>query len=180
MQDIYKLLETITFWHWLIFSAIWIVSHAIGYLVFAKWVLCKQWKLYKNLKRPVIILTPISEDRAPIVGGEMKNEISLLKSSGLLNISSADTNYQAFDPTGRHCVVVLGYMPGMAGLEDMMTRMKNNHVPLVVYTYGKNTAVQGRDKELFDQYPYVLYANFPLTLLNHIFSTVASYPYDRK
>ena len=179
MENLVKALEALSFWHWVFLGVAWLVTHAIVYFVFAKWILCRQWKLYQNLRRPVIILTPTSEDGAPIVGGEMTNEISLLKSNGLLNISYDGSDYRTFDPTGKHCVVVLGYKEGMAGLDDLLRRMKSNHVPLVVYTYGKN-AVADRDKQLFDQYPWMLYANFPLTLLNHIFSTVASYPYDRK
>ena len=109
----------------------------------------------------------------------MRNEIKLLKDNGFLNINDEAGDFRSFDPSGRHCVVVLGYKQGMDGLDDVLNRMKSNHIPLIVYTYGNNT-VAGPDKSLLDGYPYALYANFPLTLLNHIFATVASYPYASK
>jgi len=180
MENLINALSALSLLEWVIVTIVWLVTNGLIYLAFAKWAFSRQWKLYQNLKRPVIVLTPISENGAPLPDGEMKNEITLLKSNGFLNVSSEGADYRAFDPTGKHCVVVLGYRPGMAGLNDILTRIKNNHVPLIVYTYGENAAVHGKDKELFNQYPYMLYANFPLTLLNHIFLTVASYPYDRK
>jgi hypothetical protein len=63
----------------------------------------------------------------------------------------------------------------MAGIQDVLNRIKTKHVPLIVYTFG-NSAVSGPDKAAFDTYPYTLYANFPLTLLNSIFSTVVECP----
>ena len=108
----------------------------------------------------------------------MKAEIQLLHANGFLNVSKRSGDYRTFNPIGQHSIVVIGYKPGIDGLADLLNRIKTNHVPLVVYTYGNN-AVSGTDKVLLEQYPYTLYANFPLTLLNHIFATVASYPYER-
>ncbi len=104
-------------------------------------------------------------------------EIQLLRNNGFLNVSSQPSDYRSFNPVGKHCIVVLGYKEGMAGLDDVIARIKTNHVPLVVYTYGDND-IATADKSKFVDYPYTLYANFPLSLLNHIFSTVASYPYE--
>ncbi len=179
MENLIEALSTLSLLEWIIITVIWLVTNAIIYLSFTKWVFGRLWRLYKNLKRPVIVLTPISESGATIASGEMKNEVQLLKSNGLLNISSDESDFRTFNPAGKHCIVVIGYLPGMIGINDLLTRIKSKHVPLIVYTYGNNR-IDDKDKKMFDEYPFVLFANFPLTLLNHIFSTVASYPYESK
>ncbi|SYZ71959.1 hypothetical protein TRIP_C20074 [Candidatus Zixiibacteriota bacterium] len=179
MQQLWSALSTLSLLQWTILAIIWLGTNVLIYGAFAKWIFRRQWRLYRNLKRPVIVLIPTMNSGQMIPGGEMKSEIQLLKTNKLLNIAEEPQEYRTFNPSEKHCVVVIGYKPGMEGLPDILSRVKSNHVPLIVYTYGNN-AVGGSDKKLLDEYPYTLLANFPLTLLNQIFSTVASYPYDRK
>ena len=179
MDQLIDTLSALSLLEWIIVVVIWLITNAIIYLSFAKWLFRRQWTFYKNLKRQIIILTPMLADGSTMTGAEMKNEIQLLRDNGFLNVKAEPGDYRSFNPTGKHCIVVIGYKSSMDGLNDILDRIKSNHVPLIVYTYGNN-AVAGSDKSLLDQYPYTLYANFPLTLLNHIFSTVASYPYESK
>lgn len=178
MQDIWNALSAVSLLQWTLLVAVWLITNGLIYLAFARWVFRRQWRLFQNLKRPVIVLTPMSEGWVPMADSAMGNEIHLLKASGFLNVAAHSGDYRMFDPAGKHCVVVLGYRPGMIGLGDVLQRMKQHHVPLIVYTYGNNRALAGADQDLLNQYPYMLPANFPLTLLNHIFATVASYSYE--
>jgi len=112
-----------------------------------------------------------------VPGSDLSSEYQLIKDNGVLNVH-APSDTSTFNPARNHCIVVVGYRPGMLGLDDLLARIKSNHVPLIIYTYG-NTAVVPTDKTKLDSYPYILMANFKLTLLNHIFSTVSSFPYAR-
>lgn len=177
MEQLINALSALSLIQWIIVSAVWLMTNALLLIAFVWWFFRRQWKFYKNLKRPVLIFPPIGENNIPIAGGEMKNELKLLKDNGFLNVKDESGNFKSFNPVGKHCVVVIGYKPGMLGLADILRRIQSNHVPLIVYTYGSN-AINGNDKKLIDEYPYSLLANFPLTLLNHIFATVSSFPYD--
>lgn len=178
MHQLIEALSALSLLQWIIVSIVWIVSNVAIYYAFARWVLRRQWRLYRNLKRPIILLAPTNESGDVMPGGDLSTELQLLHNNGFLAVEQVARSYKTFNPIGKHCVVVVGYKPGMAGLDDLLGRIKSNHVPLIVYTYGNNL-VSGPDKAKFDGYPYTLYANFPLTLLNHIFATVASFPYDR-
>ncbi len=179
LQAIYKALSDISLLQWVIVTVIWIVLAVAVAASFMRWTFRRHWRLYKNLKRPVIVLEPQHASGAPVPDGSLAPVIEIMRKSGLLNVKNQPSDHRHFDPSGKHCVVVLGYRPSMTGLEDILTRIKSHHVPLIVYTYGSNK-ITGEDKAKLDGYPFTLYANFPLTLLNHIFATVASYPYDPK
>jgi hypothetical protein len=157
---------------------VWLGTNLLIYYSFARWIFRRQWRLFQNLKRPVVILQPQQPTGDVMPGGKLDVEIGMIRENGFLNVANQPTDHRSFNPVGKHCVVVLGYRPGMVGLGDILSRIKSNHVPLIVYTYGE--VISGPDKETLGSYPSALYANFPITLLNHIFATVASYPYERK
>lgn len=179
MSQLIDALSALSLIEWVIVSAVFLATHIVVYLAFAKWVYRRQWKLYQNLKRPIVVFKPTYENGSVMPGGDMANEVKLLKKNGLLNIDDSPGNFKNFNPKGKHCIVVIGYKAGMAGFAEFLRRIETNHVPLIVYTFGSN-AVAGDDKKVMDKYPYALPANFPLTLLNHIFATASSYPYDTR
>ena len=172
LYDVVSVLSTI---EWGIIVVIWIASTGALFWLFFRWFLRRQWQLYRNLKRPIVLLRPVLATGAPVADGDLTQEYNLIQRTGFLNIQ-APTDYRSFNPAGNHCIVVLGYKAGMAGLDEVLARLKSNHVPLILYTYG-NVTIRPEDKLKLDSYPYALMANFPLTLLNHIYSTAASFPY---
>jgi hypothetical protein len=175
--QIYDALSAISLAQWVVVLIILLVSHGIAYLVFIRWALRRTWQLHQHLRRPIVLLQPINATGGLMPGGDLSETLRLLKKNGFLNVQDGVRDHRTFEPGKGHCIVVLGYQQGMAGIDDLLARIKTKHVPLVVYTYGNN-AVSGSDKAAFDSYPYTLYANFPLTLLNSIFATVSSYPYE--
>lgn len=176
--DVFEFLSALSLVHWIVLGIYSIVLLLVRELVFGRWILGRHRRLYKNLKRPVVVLRPLADNGGIVPGGEMIKEIDLLRENGFLNIAPP-TDYRSFDPSGKHCVIVLGYKEGMEGLGEVLNRVKTHHAPLIVYTFGNNRVAE-KDKKELDSYPYILYANFPLTLLNHIFATAASYPYEQK
>lgn len=178
-QSIYKAFSDISLLQWALVTILWIIATVGVSYSFVHWFFRRQWRFFKNLRRPIVILEPRQSSGDLVPGGSMASEIEIIKENGFLNVDRQPTDSRRFNPAGKHCIVVLGYKPGMIGLDDILIRIKSNHVPLIVYSYGSNS-ITGDDKAKFDTYQLTLYANFPLTLLNHIFATVASYPYDPK
>ncbi len=128
-----------------------------------------------------MIITPTDKSNCQIRGKEIRIERDLLVRNEFLKLDSAVTDYRSFNPQNNHCLVVLGYDSKMGGLDEVLQKVKHSQIPLIVYTYGENIGVISDDhKELFDTYPLTIYANFQLTLLNHIFTTLAVYRYDKK
>jgi len=167
--------------HWLVGIAMYSIVTAGAMLAFARWLFRRQWAFYKNLKRSVLVLSPVDEEFTKMPDKELTIEITLLKKNGFLYIKDDITDYRSFDTSNHHGLVVIGYHEKMAGLDDLLVRIKSNsHIPLIVYTYGRNKdVISEAHQELFKSYPYTLYANFPITLLNQVFTTVASFPYKR-
>lgn len=127
-----------------------------------------------------MIITPTDERNAQIPGKEMRIERDMLARNGFLRMHNGLSDYRSFNPNNRHCVLVLGYDQKMSGLDDVLTKVKNLQIPLIVYTYGENNALSAEHRQKFESYPLTIFANFQLTLMNHIFSTLAVYPYDDK
>ena len=170
-----EFLSSLSLAHWLI--SIVLPAFVVG-CGFVLWFNRRFWHLYRNLKRPIRVLTTINSDHEKILGTEMENEIKLLNSNGFLNVVNKG-NYESFNPDDEHCIVVIGYHKSMAGLNELMSMIRNKCIPLIVYTFKQNVnCISPEHKKLFDSYANLLYANFPLTLMNHIFSTVACYPYN--
>lgn len=149
-------------------------------LSFLRHFIRKEWRLYKNLQREIMIITP-SNAAGSISGKGMELEIEKLEESNLFNISKKVPDYRNFNPQDNHCLVILGYDKTMDGIDEILTKIKNLQIPLIVYTYGENvTALNPVDKIKIDNYPWALFANFKLTLLNSVFNTLATYPYGKR
>lgn len=179
--EMMKILSTLSLMHWIVVILFHVVLIAGLTFAFMRWFWRKQWRLHKNLKRPIMMITPTGMGDEKIPGTEMELERKLLKDNGFLNIEDGVTDYRSFSPPSNHCLVVIGYHPDMQGLDDVIMKINNLQIPVIIYTYGKNIdAISENHKNLLKTYPYILYANFQLTLMNHIFCTLASYPYDKK
>jgi hypothetical protein len=179
MQHTFDILKEVHLIYWIIIVGICVAVNIIIFYSFARWFFRRQWRIYQNLRRRIIIIQPTDSEGQGMPGSDMRKEIQLLRESRLFNVISEPIDYHSFNPSGKHCIVVIGYKQGMAGIDNILNKIRTNHVPLIVYTYGP-LSVPASDKRKFDEYPYTLFANFPITLLNHIFSTVASFPYTNQ
>lgn len=179
--ELIKTLSALSLTHWLLLVFYHIVIVGLLTFGFIRWFWRKQWRLYKNLKRSIMIVTPTGQANEKIPSTEMELERKMLKDNGFLNINDQVTDFRSFKPASNHCILVIGYHQDMQGLDELITKVKHLQIPVIIYTYGKNIgAIADKHMRLFNSYPLILYANFQLTLMNHIFSTLASYPYDKK
>src|SRR5438477_9762330 len=93
--DIFSALSTA---QWALVGAIWLISQLIAVFLFARWGLTRSWQLQRNLKRRVVILHPLLPSGAVVPGGELRNELAILRANGLLNIRDGVTDYRTFNP----------------------------------------------------------------------------------
>ena len=148
-------------------------------LIFFRWVIVRTWTLHSNLKRPVIILRPLNVDDRIIKGGEMRSEIRLLEASGLLSVETYPREYLDLPVSNSSCLTVIGFHPEMHGLEKTLEHLRAQHKPVIVYTVRSGDRVEREDHVVaLKRYGHYLLANFPQTLLNHAFTTAATYPYE--
>jgi hypothetical protein len=147
---------------------------------YLNWRTKKDWRLFKNLKRPIMIITPTDNSGKKIAGKEMEVEIEMIKKGGLFNVSDSH-HFQGLSSKTDCCLLVVGYDKEMTGLESIINKAEAMQVPIIFYTYGENVAAISEDaKAVISRYPLHLYANFKLTLLNHIFTTLSTYSYENK
>lgn len=166
---------------WLYGVIVAIFFSTLAVILFLAWFFRKELRLYKNLKRPIMIITPTDSKGKKIAGKEMEVEIEMLKKNNLFNVYTGSHNFQSLNPKENYCLIVVGYDKNMAGLDDILSKVKSLHIPLIFYTYGENIgAIDDEIKKKITQYPLHLCANFKLTLLNHIFTTLSTYPYEKK
>lgn len=180
MQNLINNLSSIFTLRDLMIAVIWFIILAIAVFGFLRHFFRKELRLYRNLKRPIVVITP-SDQQGKIRGKEMDLEIEKLRENKFFNVPDSSTDYKNFNPLNDYCLVVMGYDKNMVGLDEILSKIKNLQIPLIVYTYGENvTALNPNDKTKLDSYPWTLFANFRLTLINSIFNTLATYPYGKR
>lgn len=179
-HPIIQILSNLSLVNWIILSAFYFLTVIISTSLFSRCFLRRQWRFYKNLKRSVFIITPTDAIGSKIARTEMDLERKMLKQNGFLKIDDDVTDYRTFNPNNNHCIVVVGYHQNMKGLDEILIKVKYLQIPLIIYTYGENISVISEsDKDKMGTYPLTIYANFQLTLLNQIFATLATFPYQK-
>ena len=149
LTELIKILSILSLGHWVIIILTNIVLIAGVTLGFMHWFWRKQWRFHKNLRRPIMMITPTGPKGEKIPATEMELERKMLRDNGFLNIDDQVTDYRSFSPTSNHCLVVLGYHKDMQGLDDVLTKVKNLDVPIIIYTYGENSdAIAENHKDL--------------------------------
>ena len=132
-----------------------------------------------NLQRPIMLIEPHDAENQPLAS--MKLERQMLQDNGLLNLSERVPVIDLLDHEDGDCMIVVGYHPDMQGVEKILAFVSHSKLLLIIYTFGKNAQViTPEHQKLFDSYPWHQYANFKMSLLNSIFSTLATFPYGRE
>lgn len=177
-SNIWGFLGQMSLLQWIISIATSFVISAIGVGSYVYFIFKRERILYRNLKRPIMIIEPTNSAGDKIPGTSLEIEKQMIADNGFLRVSKEVSSYQTFNPNNNHCLVVIGYHKDMVGLDKIIAKAEQKCIPIIVYTYGLNAeAVAKDDFKKFKDYPWVLYANFKITLLNSIFSTLATFPY---
>lgn len=133
-----------------------------------------------NLQQARVLVTGASE-------GELYEEQQLLRNWGVKNVEERTFDpkkFAAYIQKHRPDVVVFCYRPlGEAKQDDRVHEvvkvLKNGGrpIPLLVYTFDatKQIRVEGNDMAALSQYRWVVFANFPATLVSHVHEFARSF-----
>ncbi len=110
-------------------------------------------------------------------------ELAILRARGIQNLqvrSNIDSMMQAI-ADGAFDTIIYCYNPtsqedGDANLQRLIDVLclRNSTIPLIIYTFekGEGNRLYDIDHQKTTKYSYSLLANFPITLVNHIFTTI--------
>lgn len=158
--------------------ALKVIGAIVILYAFVAYFLRKEIRLFLNLRRPIFFIIP-KKGGSKVPAKEMEMEIDAIKKNGFFKVSTEVNDYQAFSPQKKYGLVVLGYDREMDGFDEIMSKVKQIQCPLIVYTYGKNTGeIMPEHLAVLNGYPWALISNFKLTLVNSVFTTLATFSYD--
>lgn len=150
------------------FEILSIIAAALIFIFgFLLWVMKKEVRLFLNRKRPIKIFY------AP-GGPNMEIETKTLRQSGFFKIPEDPTsNYQDCHNLTNHGLVIIGYVPGMPGLADILDAVKVKRIPLIVYTKAR---LDPADQALLETYPWYSLCNVPLRIVSDAFTILSTFP----
>jgi len=110
-------------------------------------------------------------------------ELAVLRARGIqkLQVRSNIDNIMQAVAGGAFDTIVYWYNPtsqeeGDANLQRLIDVLclRNSTIPLIIYTFekGEGNRLHSIDQQKTTEYSYSLLANFPITLVNHIFTTI--------
>lgn len=142
------------------------IGGVLSFLGFLLFFLKKEWRLYQNRKRPIMIFKSDSQN--------MGLETKLLRDSKIFSVDEPSENYQEIDRLDNHSPVILGYSPGMRGFEQILQGVKSKKVPLIIY--ANYETITREDAEKLKEYSYYSICNLPLRLMNDVFTILSTFP----
>lgn len=153
-----------------VYTIIWIIiSNVILYFCFLRFFFLKERRLYKNRKRPIMIFK--SKDLS------MELETKLLRDSKFFNIPEDPTDrHQNTDRIKNHGLIIVGYSPGMDGFKNILTTAKDKQIPIIIYAAPGAIGMKGDDYKLICSHSYNCTCNFPLRLVNDVFTILSTFP----
>lgn len=108
----------------------------------------------------------------------MGMETNILRDSKLFKIPEDPTNsYQDCNRIKNHSLVIIGYTPKMDGFKDILDAIKVKKIPVIVYTKEQ---IDPDDRKLLDSYPWHSVCNFPLKLMNDVFTILSTFPNEKR
>lgn len=157
-----------------VYTIIWIIiSNVILYSCFLRFFFLKERRLYKNRKRPIMIFK--SKDQS------MELETKLLRDSKFFNIPEDPTDrHQNTDRIKNHGLIIVGYSPGMDGFKNILTTAKDKQIPIIIYAVPGAIDTKGDDYKLICSYSYNCMCNFPLRLVNDVFTILSTFLHKEK
>jgi len=176
-MTLWEIAGTISLLQWIYISGAWLLGIIVATAAVLKFVFKRERYLHRNLQRPIVVLDPLDGDGKQLGNTDLDDIRKMIGDNEFLTLDERTKNAKTFLPRDNHYLVVIGYDPEMVGLADIVNRVKTLDIPLIVYTYGNNSIREEENKKLLSSYPWTNYANYKISLLNTIFSTLGSWPY---
>jgi len=173
-EDIFNLVQSI---HFLI-TVILIPLVIWLFTMYKKitFTLKKDALLFTNLNRKIKIFYPSSDKTS------LKIEFDEIKKTKIFNPEIPTSDLRDKNNIDSNSLVIIGYRnDNQNDFFDIWNVAVSKKAPIIVYTYGDNNALDPITKNrLSSEYQWYSIANVPMTLINNVFSILATFPYDRK
>jgi hypothetical protein len=151
-----------------ILTSTWpVLLAAFAVLGLAIFVIKKNWRISKNISRPMAIIA---------LGDEMSSEYRLLQKSGYFKRaeSRAFDDRAADDITSEYALVVLRYHKGNDTFWHLYEKLASSGAWIIIYSEPAEIPVD--DLKRIQKYAYYSLCNTPVRLLSDIWATMAVKP----
>lgn len=151
-----------------ILSSTWpLLLTAIAALGLAIFTIKKNWRISKNISRPMALIS---------LNNEMDSEYSLIKKAGYFKKAENRSlnDRVADDITDEYALVVLRYHQGNESFWHVYERLAANRVWVIIYSLPAEIPVD--DLKRLQKYSYHSLCNTPVRLLSDIWATMAVKP----
>lgn len=127
----------------------------------------KEYRMFKNAKRPIMIFK--------CAGVDMEVETRLLRDIGYFRIDEEPcSNYQMADRITDHGLVIVAYGQGIQNFDEILNRVQNAKVPLIVYSKDR---IPDEVTAKIRGYSWCLLCQYPLRLVNDVFGILYTFPH---
>jgi len=129
----------------------------------------KEWRLFKNISRPIGIIA--TEDKP------MTHEAKLLERVGFFNVGAPSSDSRAVDLLNGNRLIIIGYSPNSSTFKTAFNAAKEREIPVIVY--AGPTRIVDEDMTLLQSYSHHSMCNTPLRLISDVFALMSTYPEEK-
>ncbi len=155
-----------------------IAIDAIGFIVvailFLWFVFRRQWRLFKNISKPLIFINLTD------VADGMSVEAAMLKKSGFFSTPEVSSDPRSIDLIDRQSLIILGVgdTTNLERFKEIYTKIKGLTKPVIIYTLGnRDTSFLRDNNTLVKSYSFHTIATTPLRLVSDIFTILSTFPH---
>lgn len=166
-----EILNSLSLLHWLIFISVSLGTGFLGALSYIGLFYKREKIISDNLKRPIKIFCPPGNSQK-----NMEMEYNLLSRSGLFNVEKPTGDSRDSIRLDKHSLVILGCDRKMENFDAVFKKAQEQKIPVLVYTFGDNQALQAEQWKSLNDYPYYSVCNTPLRLTSDVFTMLSTFP----
>ncbi len=139
-----------------------------GFLI---WLIKGNWRFYKNIRRPVIMFAPAD--------AEFKQEFIdlrlFIEDTKTFKVPESPSATTSCDRISDHSVIILAFDNQRQNWKKIFEKAAQKNVPIIIYTFGNNRVEDKEMKEISQNYAYYTYAQNRLSLINCLYTTLATF-----
>lgn len=142
-------------------------------IAFFKYLYKKEFRIFRNLNRPVYIFT--SDNSL-----NLRNEYDTLKQTKLCKTISQPEilELKSLDKIDKYSVVIIGYSSSFTEYSQVFAYLKNKGIPIIIY--APNERVTPEHMNLIKQYLYCELCIIPSRILPAIFNLALIISYEKE
>jgi len=134
-------------------------------------------KLFRNFKRKVIVLAPENKYGQQM---NMEDEVDVIKTNPLfksLSVERHSSQRSINKKVDKNCMIILGIGNDFSYFEEAFNAAKLYKIPLIIYTYGDNRALETIHWDLLNSYQWYSVCVTPLRLISEIFNILSTFDF---